>query len=141
MPKLTFMLKIAQLFKSLGAVGKKYVDIKEAPLEINNALKDETKRKIIRTLRHEKKYLTVISNDTGSPVAKVKYHLKDLERLGIVTTMQLTREKFFILTERGNWCLEAIDNYYPSGLISALRSGFRKTQLRPMPVKKIQPAE
>lgn len=99
---------MVSLFKAI-----KYTDIKEAPLHINNALKDKTKRKILRSLEKEKKYLTVIAEEIGESVAKVKYHLAELERLGLVAAMQLSREKFFVLTERGKWCVRAIDYYYP----------------------------
>jgi DNA-binding MarR family transcriptional regulator len=92
---------------------EKYVDIKEAPLEINNALKDKTKRNIIRSLQKEKKYLTLIAKEIGESVAKAKYHLKEMEKLGIITSMKLTRENFFLLTDKGIMCLNAIKVYYP----------------------------
>ncbi len=113
-----------------------YVDIKEAPLEINNALKDESKRKIIRSLRSEKKYLTVIARETNNSVAKIKYHLKELQRLGIVNSMVLTREKFFVLTELGRWCLRAIDFYYPISFWYELKSKFKKQVIKPFTSKK-----
>ncbi len=108
-----------------------YVDVKEAPLEVNNALKDATKRKIIRSLRHEKKYLTVIAQEVGDSVAKIKYHLKELHRLNIVNSMVLTREKFFILTDLGKWCLRAIEVYYPITFFEKFRSRIRKKTLKP----------
>ncbi len=116
--------------------GKNYSDIKEAPLEINNALKSELKRKIIRTLAKGKKYLSVISKDTDEHVAKVKYHLSDLERLGIVATMRLTREKFFMLTDLGRWCLRAIDIYYPTGFYGAIKNLVNKKSLKPLEPKR-----
>lgn len=105
---------------------KKYADIKEAPLEINNLLRDELKRKIIRSLSREKKYLSAIASEVGAHVAKTKYHLAELERLGIVAPMRLTREKFFVLTDKGRWCLKAIDKYYPENFLKSMLKRFPK---------------
>ena len=117
---------IAYLFKSKNFSGR-YVDVKEAPLYINNTLKDATKRNIIRTLRKEKKYLTLVAREVGESVAKTKYHLQELEKVGIIGSMKLTREKFFLLTKKGDWCLKAIYIYYPKNnlekIINSLRIG------------------
>lgn len=107
-----FMSVMSYLFRRKH-FSEKYVDVKEAPLDINNALKDKTKRDIIRSLRKEKKYLTLIANEINSSVAKTMYHLKELEKLGIIASMKLTREKFFLLTDRGMMCLKALYIYYP----------------------------
>ena len=117
---------ITYLFKSKRFSGR-YVDVKEAPLYVNNTLKDKTKRDIIRSLRKEKKYLTLVAREIGESVAKTKYHLQELEKVGIIGSMKLTREKFFLLTEKGKWCLKAIYLYYPKHnfekLINSLRIG------------------
>jgi hypothetical protein len=114
------------LFRSKKFSGR-YVDVKEAPLYINNTLKDKTKREIIRSLKKEKKYLTLIAKEIGESVAKTKYHLQELEKRGIIGSMKLTREKFFLLTKKGNWCLSAIYLYYPKNnfekLINSIRIG------------------
>jgi hypothetical protein len=119
----------AYLFRKKNFTGK-YVDVKEAPLSINNTLKDDNKRMIIRTLKHEKKYLTLIAQEVGQSVAKTMYHLKELERMGIIGSMKLSREKFFLLTRKGQWCLDAIHTYYPQNnfekITSALRIGILK---------------
>ncbi|OGI12277.1 hypothetical protein A3K64_03055 [Candidatus Micrarchaeota archaeon RBG_16_36_9] len=117
---------LAFLFKS-KQFSRRYVDVKEAPLHINNTLKDETKRLIIRSLKKEKKYLTFIAKEIGESVAKTKYHLQELEKVGIIGSMKLTREKFFLLTTKGEWCLKAIYIYYPKNnlekIINSLRIG------------------
>jgi len=117
---------IAYLFKSKN-FSRRYVDVKEAPLHINNVLKDETKRLIIRSLKKEKKYLTLIAKEIGESVAKTKYHLQELEKVGIIGSMKLTREKFFLLTSKGQLCLKAIYIYYPKNnfekLINSLKIG------------------
>lgn len=117
---------LVYLFKSKN-FSRRYVDVKEAPLHINNTLKDETKRNIIRSLKKEKKYLTLIAKETGESVAKTKYHLQELEKIGIIGSMKLTREKFFLLTRRGELCLKAIYLYYPKNnlekLINSLKIG------------------
>jgi len=109
---------------------KKYVDIKEVPLHINNALKDKTKRDIIRSLSREKKYLTLIAKETQESVAKTKYHLHELEKLGIIASMKLTREKFFLLTDRGKMCLKAIYLYYPRKNFEKFISNLRYGELK-----------
>jgi len=117
---------VAYLFKSKRFSGR-YVDVKEAPLYINNTLKDRTKRDIIKSLKKEKKYLTLIAKEIGESVAKTKYHLQELEKIGIIGSMKLTREKFFLLTRKGDWCLKAIYLYYPKNnfekIINSLRIG------------------
>ncbi len=117
---------IAYLFKSKRFSGR-YVDVKEAPLYINNTLKDKTKREIIKSLKKEKKYLTLIAKEIGESVAKTKYHLQELEKIGIIGSMKLTREKFFLLTKKGEWCLKAVYLYYPKNnfekLINSLKIG------------------
>jgi len=114
------------LFKSKN-FSRKYVDVKEAPLRINNTLKDETKRLIIRSLKKEKKYLTLIAKEIGESVAKTKYHLQELEKIGAIGSMKLTREKFFLLTDKGHLCLKAIYLYYPKNnfekMINSLKIG------------------
>lgn len=117
---------IAYLFKSKNFSGK-YVDVKEAPLHINNILKDGTKRRIIRSLKKEKKYLTLIAKEIDESVAKTKYHLQEMEKAGIIGSMKLTREKFFLLTGKGQLCLNAIYLYYPKNnferMVNSLRIG------------------
>ncbi|NIO45129.1 MAG: hypothetical protein GTN36_06300 [Candidatus Aenigmarchaeota archaeon] len=115
---------IAYLFRSKNFSGR-YVDVKEAPLYINNTLKDATKRSIIRSLKKEKKYLTLIAKEVGESVAKTKYHLQELEKIGIIGSMKLTREKFFLLTKKGSWCLKAIYLYYPKNNFEKMKNSIR----------------
>jgi hypothetical protein len=110
---IAILLAVLTYFFKTKNFTKKYVDVKEVPLHINNSLKDKTKRDIIRSLHSEKKYLTLIAKETQDSVAKTKYHLNELEKLGIIASMKLTREKFFLLTDRGKLCLRAIYEYYP----------------------------
>lgn len=117
------------LFKRKNFSGR-YVDVKEAPLHINNALKDETKRNIIKILKKEKKYLTLIAKEIGESVAKTKYHLHELEKIGLIGSMKLTREKFFLLTKKGEWCLNAIRLYYPKNNFEKLISEMKIGKLR-----------
>lgn len=123
-----FMSVMTYLFKR-KRFSKKYVDIKEAPLQINNVLKDETKRDIIRSLRKEKKYLTLIAKETNSSVAKTMYHLKELEKVDIIASMKLTREKFFLLTDRGMMCLKALYIYYPKNNFEKIFNRLKYGQL------------
>jgi hypothetical protein len=117
------------LFKSKQFSGR-YVDVKEAPLHINNTLKDETKRLIVRSLKREKKYLTLIAKEIGESVAKTKYHLQELENVGIIGSMKLTREKFFLLTKKGAWCLNAIYIYYPKNNLEKILNSLKIGKLK-----------
>jgi hypothetical protein len=117
------------LFKSKQFSGR-YVDVKEAPLHINNTLKDETKRLIIRSLKREKKYLTLIAKEIGESVAKTKYHLQELENVGIIGSMKLTREKFFLLTKKGEWCLNAVYIYYPKNNLEKILNSLKIGELK-----------
>ncbi len=78
-------------------------------------------------MKKEKKYLTLIAKEVGESVAKTKYHLQELEKIGIIGSMKLTREKFFLLTKKGRWCLKAVYLYYPKTnlerIINSLRIG------------------
>lgn len=119
----------AFLFKS-KQFSRRYVDVKEAPLHINNTLKDETKKQIMRSLKREKKYLTLIAKEIGESVAKTKYHLQELEKVGIIGSMKLTREKFFLLTTKGEWCLKAIYIYYPKNNFEKIINSLKIGQLK-----------
>ncbi|MFH1473420.1 MAG: winged helix-turn-helix domain-containing protein [Candidatus Aenigmatarchaeota archaeon] len=123
-----FMSVMSYLFRRKH-FSKKYVDIKEAPLQINNVLKDEIKRDIIRNLRKEKKYLTLIAKETNNSVAKTMYHLKELEKVDIIASMKLTREKFFLLTDRGMMCLKALYIYYPKNNFERIFNRLKYGQL------------
>lgn len=120
---------LAFLFKSKQFYGR-YVDVKEAPLHINNILKDGTKRLIIKSLKREKKYLTLIAKEIDESVAKTKYHLQELEKVGIIGSMKLTREKFFLLTTKGQWCLKAIYIYYPKNNLEKIINSLNIGQLK-----------
>jgi len=126
---ITIILIASYLFKSKNFSGR-YVDVKEAPLHINNTLRDETKRRIIKSLKKEKKYLTLIAKEIGESVAKTKYHLQELEKVGITGSMKLTREKFFLLTKKGEWCLNAIYIYYPKNNMEKILSSLRIGELK-----------
>ena len=117
------------LFKSKNFSGR-YVDVKEAPLHINNTLKDDTKRRIIRSLKKEKKYLTLIAKEIGESVAKTKYHLQESEKVGITGSMKLTREKFFLLTKKSEWCLKAICIYYPRNNLEKILNSLKIGELK-----------
>ncbi len=120
---------LTYLFKTKNFSGR-YVDVKEAPLNINNILKDQTKRLIIKSLKREKKYLTLIAKDIGESVAKTKYHLQELEKVGIIGSMKLTREKFFLLTKKGELCLRAIYVYYPKNNLERMTNSLKTGNLK-----------
>jgi len=93
---------------------RKIIEIKEAPLNISNLLKDNVKRQILRTLRRERKYVSAISKEIGENAPRTRYHLQQLEKAGLVKFFKLTREAYFSLTKKGRWTLNAINYYYPT---------------------------
>ena len=111
-------------------------------MDISNLLKDVVKRNIIRTLRRERKYVSAISKEIGQNAPRTTYHLKQLEKYGLVKSFKLTRESYFSLTKKGVWCLDVIDYYYPktnlqflitrinklSGGLKIKRFGFKETK-------------
>ena len=93
--------------------GEKIIEIKEAPLEISNLLKDSKKRQILRSLQKEKKYVSAISNEINDNAPRIRYHLKQLEKAGLVKSFKLAREAYFFVTKKGVWGVDAINYYYP----------------------------
>ena len=75
-------------------------------------------------MKSEKKYLTLIAKEINESVAKTKYHLQEMEKLGIIASMKLTREKFFLLTDRGLMCLKALYVYYPKNNLEKIMNRF-----------------
>ncbi|MBI1978531.1 MAG: winged helix-turn-helix transcriptional regulator [Candidatus Aenigmarchaeota archaeon] len=93
--------------------GQMIHEIKEAPLEISNLLKDVTKRRILRTLHKERKYVSAISKEIGENAPRTRYHLNQLEKSRLVASFKLAREVYYTLTKRGEWSLNAMNYYYP----------------------------
>jgi len=92
---------------------EKMIEIKEAPIEINNIMKDSVKRNILRALSKQKKYMTAISKEINENAPLLRYHLKQLEKAHLLKSYKLAREAYFSLTNEGQWCLDAINYYYP----------------------------
>jgi len=116
LPYLIMLLVILQILKSLTKkkdYGQKTIEIKEAPLEITNLLKDGKKRQILRALEKEKKYMSAISKEINDNAPRTRYHLKQLEKSGLVKSFKLAREAYFFVTEKGKWAVDAINYYYP----------------------------
>jgi len=137
--KIVYFLPIVILFLSIVLLSliifflvkkknysKKIVEMKQAPLDISNLLKDGVKRHIIRTLRKERKYVSAISKEIGENAPRTTYHLKQLERYGLVKSFKLTRESYFSLTKKGYWCLNVIDFYYPKTNLRFIISRLKK---------------
>jgi DNA-binding transcriptional ArsR family regulator len=116
LPYIIILLVLLIIYKILTKkrnYSKKTVEIKEAPLEINNLMRDPVKRNIIRALRKQKKYMTAISREINENAPLLRYHLKQLEKAHLLMSYKLAREAYFSLTDQGQWCLEAINFYYP----------------------------
>jgi predicted transcriptional regulator len=105
---------------------KKTVEIKEAPLEINNLMRDSVKRNVIRALSKEKKYMTAISKEINENAPRLRYHLKQLEKANLLKSFKLAREAYFSLTKEGQWCLEAINYYYPRTNLQFISSRLKR---------------
>ena len=96
----------------------KTVEIKEAPVGVNNLLRDKIKREILLSLVKNKKYVSRIGREVGSDPARTRHHVKALEHFGLVKTIKLTREAYYTLTEKGMWCIKAIRKYYPKNVFA-----------------------
>lgn len=121
------------------------VEIKEAGVELNNLLKDAVKRNILRALSKERKYMTAISREIGENAPRMRYHLKQLEKAGLVRSFKLAREAYYSLTDKGRWSLGAINYYYPttnsqliSGRIRRVAGVFKMKKFVPRRGKKTQ---
>lgn len=97
------------------------VEIKEAPIGINNLLKDSIKRSILKALKREKKYLSRVAMEIGMNPARARFHLKQLESFGLLTSYKLTRESYYSLTDKGKWCIRALEKYYPETTFRKIR--------------------
>jgi len=130
------------LYLSLAALSKKrdysdkVIEIKEAQIGVNNLMKDPIKRSILRTLRGEKKYMSMISRDLGQSAPRIRYHLKRLEKTRLIKSYKLTREAYVSLTKEGQWCLDAINYYYPATnfqlVVSRLKRAVGLSKIRRM---------
>ncbi|MBI4010372.1 MAG: winged helix-turn-helix transcriptional regulator [Candidatus Aenigmarchaeota archaeon] len=134
-----------KLFTKRRNYGQKIIEIKEAPLEISNLLKDSKKRKILRSLEKEKKYVSAISNEINDNAPRTRYHLKQLEKAGLVKSFKLAREAYFFVTKKGKWAVDAINYYYPETnlelIVSRIKKIFGIFEIRRlMPRKKEQSA-
>ena len=118
----------------------KMVEIKEAPININNLMRDSVKRNIIRALKKEKKYMTAISKEINENAPRLRYHLKQLERAHLLKLFKLAREAYFSLTKEGQWCLDAINFYYPTTnlqfISSRLKRGFGISKIKKLSTRK-----
>ncbi len=99
---------------------QRIIEIQEAPLNISNLLRDPIKRSILRTLKEEKKYVSLISKNIGENAPRTSYHLKQLENAGLLKSFKLTREAYFTLTNKGRWCIDAINFYYPKNTLDRI---------------------
>jgi len=120
------LILIISIFRKKRDYSKKIIEMKHAPLDISNLLKDGVKRQIMRTLKHEKKYVSAIAKEIFENAPRTTYHLKQLEKHGLVKSFRLARENYFFLTKKGLWCIDVIDYYYPKTNIQFLINKFKK---------------
>ena len=107
------VLYVIKILTKRKDYGQKIIEIKEAPLEFSNLLKDSKKRQILRSLQKEKKYVSAISKEINDNAPRTRYHLAQLEKAGLVKSFKLAREAYFFVTKKGKWGLDAINYYYP----------------------------
>jgi hypothetical protein len=122
----------------------------EAPPFINKLLSETTNRGVLinqliikivaeNPLISQTKLYEKIKQSIGSrncPVKEmIRRYLRELENADIIKDMShntaQSKEKAYVLTKRGKWCLDAIRKYYPNYLIiylvrCILRTRFRK---------------
>lgn len=118
----------------------KMIEIKEAPIEINNLLRDSVKRNILRSLSKEKKYMTAIAEEINENAPRLRYHLKQLEKANILKSFKLARESYFTLSKKGQWCLDAINYYYPTTTLQMI-GGRLKRLFGVFKIRKFMPRE
>ncbi|HKZ45236.1 MAG TPA: helix-turn-helix domain-containing protein [archaeon] len=104
------------------------IEIKEAPIGINNILRDPIKRGILKILKKDKKYLSRIAMELGLNPARARFHLKQLENFRLLSSYKLARESYYSLTKKGKWCLDAVQKYYPETVFNKIKS--RRIKLR-----------
>jgi len=107
------LLIFYKILKKKRNYSEKMIEIKEAPIGINNIMRDSVKRKIIRALSKQKKYMTAISREINENAPLLRYHLKQLEKAHLLKSFKLARQAYFSLTKEVQWCLDAINYYYP----------------------------
>jgi DNA-binding transcriptional ArsR family regulator len=116
LPYILFFAILLVIYKVLTKkrnYSEKMVEIKEAPIGINNLMRDSVKRKIIKALSKEKKYMSAIAKEINENAPLLRYHLKQLEKAHLLKSYKLAREAYFSLTKEGQWCLDGINYYYP----------------------------
>jgi DNA-binding transcriptional ArsR family regulator len=129
LPYILFFVILLVIYKTLTKKRnyfEKMVEIKEAPLEINNIMRDPVKRKIIKALSKEKKYMSAIAKEINENAPLLRYHLKQLEKAHLLKSFKLAREAYFSLTKEGQWCLDAINYYYPRTNIQLILSRLKR---------------
>ena len=119
------LIAIRYLVKKKNYAGV-VIEMKEAPIGISNLLKDGVKRQIIGTLRKQRKYVSAISKEINENAPRTRYHLKQLEKAGLVKSFKLAREAYFSLTKKGQWCLNVANYYYPPTNLHLLVSRLKK---------------
>jgi DNA-binding transcriptional ArsR family regulator len=128
-PYIIFIIILLYTFRILikrKNYGVKIIEIKEAPLEISNLLRDGVKRQILRSLEKERKYVSIVSKEIGENAPRTRYHLKQLEKAGLVKSFKLAREAYFFLTKKGKWSVDAINYYYPTTNLQFIKSRLNK---------------
>lgn len=129
LPYILFFVILLVIYKTLTKkrnYSEKMVEIKEAPLEINNIMRDSVKRKIIKALSKEKKYMSAIAKEINENAPLLRYHLKQLEKAHLLKSFKLAREAYFSLTKEGQWCLDAINYYYPRTNLQLILSRLKR---------------
>ncbi len=117
-----FLLSSYFILKKRIDYRNKMIEIREAPVGVNNLLRDRIKREILLTLTQHKKYVSKIGREVGYDPARARHHIKVLESFGLVKTIKLTREAYYTLTEKGMWCIKAIKKYYPKTVFAWIAS-------------------
>lgn len=123
---LIFILIIYRSLTKKKSYGEKTPEIREAPLEMSNLLRDPMKRNILRALHKERKYVSIISKEIGENAPRTRYHLAQLEKLKLVASFKLAREVYFTLSKKGEWSLKAINYYYPTTNLQMILSRLNK---------------
>jgi len=123
------------------------IKIDEAPIQITRLLSETTNRGvlinqlIIKTLAEKRGISQTdlhrelpISADMAPSKERVRQYTLILEKEGIVKDIASElgegKKRVYLLTNRGQWCLKAINKYYPTYYVTFLIRSILKTRLR-----------
>jgi hypothetical protein len=124
------------------------IRIEEAPLDVTRLLSETTNRGvlinqlIIETLSRNRRGMSQTDLIDELPISSslrptremVRIYVTKLEKKNIIKDVgpqfSEAKRKIYVLTKKGEWCVEAIKKYYPKYYVSFLIRNLLRTRLR-----------